>query len=137
MRFYEVVAITKSDTPDDWSKDFIEMVEGFLSKGMKKSEKGEVLNVDDWGVRRLAHPVKKHAKGHYFVLSLKCLPKSLDELARNFKIIDEVLMFQSVKLLKEPVFKVAEETPEEAVNVESNPETAANSGGAPEAPAVN
>ncbi len=140
MRFYEVVAITKADAPEEWSKNFISMVEGFLSKDMKKAEKGEVLHVDDWGARRLVHPVKKQTKGHYFVITIKCLPKSLDELLRNFKIIDDVLMFQSVRLNKEPVFKEPEETDgkadDERPNAEPVSETAENTGAA-EVPAVN
>lgn len=141
MRFYEVVAITKADAPEEWSKNFISMVEGFLAKDMKKAEKGEVMHVDNWGTRKLVHPVKKQTKGHYFVITIKCLPKSLDELLRNFKIIDDVLMFQSVRLNKEPVFKEPEETDGQAdddgPNAEPVSETAENTGGAAEAPAVN
>ena len=141
MRFYEVVAITKADMPEEWSKDFISMVEGFLAKGMKKAEKGEIVHVDDWGTRKLVHPVKKQTKGHYFVITIKCLPKSLDELLRNFKIIDDVLMFQSVRLNKEPVFKESEGTDEkagdESSKVESESGNVENVGGAAEAPAVN
>lgn len=109
MRCYEVVLITSPDIADDGHKDLLEKVEGVLKKKRKKAEKGELLNVKNWGVRRLSAPIKKVEKGRYDLLTLKCLPDSLAEVERNLRLADDVLRYQTIRLNEEPVFEEPKE----------------------------
>ena len=109
MRCYEVVLITSPEIADEGHKELLEKVEGILKKKRKKIEKGELLNVKNWGVRRLSAPINKVEKGRYDLLTMKCLPDSLSEVERNFRLADDVLRFQTIRLNEEPVFEEPKE----------------------------
>ena len=105
MRFYEMVLIADSELTDEGYRELLEKIEKLLRKKRKKVEKGELLHVDDWGVRRMAYPIEKKPKGRYIVLTFKSLTDTLSDLERNLTLMGEVLRFQTVKLKSEPVFK--------------------------------
>ncbi|MDT8318288.1 MAG: 30S ribosomal protein S6 [bacterium] len=109
MRCYEVVLITSPEIADEGHKDLLEKVEGILKKKRKKAEKGELLNVKNWGVRRLSAPINKVEKGRYDLLTMKCLPDTLSEVERNFRFADDVLRYQTIRLNEEPVFEEPKE----------------------------
>ena len=109
MRCYEVVLITSPEIADDGHKELLEKVEGVLKKKRKKIEKGELLNVKNWGLRRLSAPINKVEKGRYDLLTIKCLPDSLAEVERNLRLADDVLRYQTVRLSEEPVFEEPKE----------------------------
>lgn len=112
MRCYEMVLITSPDLSNEGHEELLSKVDGILKKKKKKAEKGEILNVDQWGVRRLSAPIEKSEKGRYDILTLKCLPDSLNEVERNLKLSGSVLRFQTIRLKSEPVFeKAAEKAP--------------------------
>ena len=109
MRCYEMVLITGPDLSSEGHKELLSKVDGILKKKKKKAEKGELLNVDEWGVRKLSAPIGKSEKGRYDVLTLKCLPDTLSEVERNLRLSSSVLRFQTVRLKSEPVFEKAAE----------------------------
>ena len=115
MRCYELVLITSPEIADEGHQELLDKIEGILKKKRKKSEKGEILNLKKWGVRRLSAPIKKIEKGRYDLLTIKCLPDTLSEVERNLRFADEVLRFQTIRLKEEPVFEdVKDERVEEA-----------------------
>lgn len=59
---------------------------------------GEMVEVDDWGVRQLAYPVKKQVRGHYVRLEYFLPGSAVAELERNIRIADGVFKFVTVKL---------------------------------------
>lgn len=107
MRFFELALIASPDLTSEGQEALIEKIEKLLHKKRKKAEKGEILNVNDWGVRKLSYPIQKHPKGHYFFITIQCCPDTLIELERNLRLTDEVLRFQTLKLKKEPQFDAA------------------------------
>jgi len=115
MRYYELATIARAELTDEGYEGLIGKVDGVLKKKRKKAEKGEILHVDDWGVRKLCYPIEKQPKGRYVFITLKCLPETLAEVERNLKLDEGVLRYQTVKLKGEPVF---EEAKPEAVTEE-------------------
>jgi small subunit ribosomal protein S6 len=93
MRKYEIIFILDPDLEEEQAQSLVEKVKGIIAQA-----NGEVLKVEDWGKRKLAYEVKKKAKGHYILVHFLGSPALLSELERNFRVMDAVIKFQSVRL---------------------------------------
>ena len=112
MKKYETIFILDPDLEDEKIQATVEKVKGILTQA-----NGEILKVEDWGKRKLAYVVKKKPRGHYFLLHFSGSPALLAELERNFRVMDAVIKFQSVRLGERQTASseapIPEETPEE------------------------
>ncbi|HMK74810.1 MAG TPA: 30S ribosomal protein S6 [Thermodesulfobacteriota bacterium] len=112
MRKYEIIFILDPDLEEEQAQSLVEKVKGIITQA-----NGEVLKVEDWGKRKLAYEVKKKAKGHYILVHFLGSPSLLSELERNFRVMDAVIKFQSVRLDERQASSsegpVLEEAPEE------------------------
>lgn len=54
---------------------------------------GEVVNVDEWGSRKLAYEIEKQKEGYYVLMEFNADPNLPKELERNFRISDFVMRF--------------------------------------------
>jgi small subunit ribosomal protein S6 len=93
MRRYESVVILDPDLGDDDVHTFTDRYSEVI-----KTYGGEVIKVDDWGIKRLAYLVKKREKGRYLLFDFAGNPAVIEELERQFKISEDVMKFLSVKL---------------------------------------
>jgi small subunit ribosomal protein S6 len=93
MRRYESVVILDPDLGEDDVHTFADRYSEVI-----KTNGGEVIKVDDWGIKRLAYLVKKREKGRYILFDFAGNPALIEELERQFKISEEVMKFLSVKL---------------------------------------
>ena len=93
LREYEFTVISKADLPENEKKDLWSKYEGMLIK-----DGGEVLLKDDWGVRKLAFPIKKEFRGHYLHFDFVGKPQNLSEVERLMRIDDRVLRYLSVNI---------------------------------------
>jgi small subunit ribosomal protein S6 len=93
MRKYETIFILDPDLEEEQTQSAIEKVKGIITQ-----TNGEILKVEDWGKRKLAYEVKKKDKGHYVLIHFLGSPALLSELERNFRVMDSVIKFQSVRL---------------------------------------
>ena len=59
-------------------------------KAMVEAE-GTLLNIDEWGKRRLAYLVNDMAEGYYVLMNMETKPEFPAELERVMKITDGVL----------------------------------------------
>ncbi|OGP67191.1 MAG: 30S ribosomal protein S6 [Deltaproteobacteria bacterium RBG_16_44_11] len=92
MKRYEVIAIVKSDLPDDDITSLIERIEKIITK-----RKGLIVKIDKWGKRRLAYEINKQKDGYYFFIDLVGDGPIIDEIERNYKIDDRILKFITIK----------------------------------------
>jgi small subunit ribosomal protein S6 len=93
MRKYETIFILDPDLEEGMAQSAIEKIKGIITQG-----NGEILKVEDWGKRKLAYEVKKKSKGQYILIHFSGIPTLLSELERNFRVMDAVIKFQSVRL---------------------------------------
>ena len=93
MRPYETIFILDPDLEEAQTQSAIEKAKGIITQN-----KGEILKVEDWGKRKLAYQVKKKAKGHYILIHFTGSSTLVSELERNFRVMDAVIKFQSVRL---------------------------------------
>lgn len=77
--------------------------EGILAAltGIIEREGGKMLEVDQWGMRDLAYPVKKLMRGFYVRLVYEAPAALVAELERNIRITDGIFKFLTVKLADE------------------------------------
>lgn len=83
--------------------------EGILSAltAVIEREKGVMLEVDHWGMRDLAYPVRKQMRGYYVRLVYEGPAPLVAELERNIRITDGIYKFVTVKLADEAAEEVA------------------------------
>ncbi len=77
--------------------------EGILAAlgGVIEREKGVMEEVDQWGMRDLAYPVRKQMRGYYVRLVYNGPAALVAELERNIRITDGIFKFVTVKLADE------------------------------------
>lgn len=54
---------------------------------------GEVAEIDHWGARQLAYPVRKSSSGYYVVVRVRARPEALPEFERIVKLDQETLRY--------------------------------------------
>ena len=86
MRAYECVYILDPALEENTVKDKTERYSEIVT-----SRKGVIHNVDQWGKRRLAYPIKKLREGSYTLLKFSGNKEILDELNRVFRFDDAIL----------------------------------------------
>lgn len=82
---YEVMFILDPALEEEKRNATIETVKGIIVA------EGEVGNVDEWGLRKLAYPIQKKNEGYYVVIEFKAQPTLPKELDRRMKISDNVM----------------------------------------------
>lgn len=88
MRKYEIMYILKADLEEAQRKDVMEKMHALLTKSG-----ANVTNVNEWGLRTLAYPIKKETKGYYVVIKVEGEPNCTYEFDRKTKINANVLRY--------------------------------------------
>ena len=95
MTCYETLFVVKPTLTEEEIAATITKVKDILAK-----EGAELVGTNDMGMRKLAYPVEKHARGYYTVLFYKAEGTIINELERNLKISEDIIKFLSVKYSK-------------------------------------
>ncbi len=107
MRKYETIFILQPELSEDDIKSVTTKAQDVIS-----SYNGECFRMDDWGIRKLAYPIKKSARGRYYYLRFDGGSALIAELERRLRLDDKVLRYQSVNITDLP-----ERAPEKKVEV--------------------
>ena len=91
LREYETIYILKPDTSNSQLADINEKVKGII-EGMK----GKVVNVDNWGKRKLAYEVKKQLKGIFLYWQYLGETDLVAEVERNMRMMDPVIRYMTI-----------------------------------------
>ena len=67
------------------------------------SNNAEIVEVDEWGKRRLAYPINDKPEGHYVIVTFKSEPSFPAELERIFNIDETIMRSMTTKLEFEAV----------------------------------
>jgi small subunit ribosomal protein S6 len=92
MHRYETLFILHPDLPEAQVRETIDRVRRLI-EGMQ----GQVAELQDWGMRDLAYPIRKQPRGTYVLAQYAAQPEVVKELERTLKLADEVLRFISVR----------------------------------------
>lgn len=119
-RRYETVFILPSDSDEGKKRDILDRLDGVVEKGG-----GIRIKREDWGVRRLAYPVKNQPKGHYFLLDFVGTAQIVAELERHMRMFEDVHRFLTVKTDDRVDLEAAQKERAEEKDKEAAKETAA------------
>jgi small subunit ribosomal protein S6 len=92
MRQYETIYIVNPNLDADSLKEVVTKFSDLIKK-----LKGYIVEVNEWGKRKLAYEVKKFDRGYYVVLNFCGLPGVVQELERSLDLDDRVLKYLTVK----------------------------------------
>ena len=92
MNNYEAVFIL---TPVLSEPQMKEAVEKFTS--LLKDQGAEIVNEENWGLRKLAYPIDKKSTGFYNLVEFKANPDTIEKLEINFRRDERVIRFLTVK----------------------------------------
>ncbi len=122
MRKYETIFILQPELSEDDIKSVTTKAQDVIT-----TYKGDCLRMDDWGIRKLAYPIKKSARGRYYYLRFDGDSALIAELERRLRLDDKVLRYQSVNITDLPERIVPEKKVDvpEAVTEETVEETPA------------
>lgn len=93
MANYESVLIARQDL----GASQINTLVSDLSEVIKK-EGGEVVKVDNWGLKNLAYRIKKNRKGYYVLLNIVAPAKAVAEYERLIRLNEDIIRYMTVKV---------------------------------------
>lgn len=67
---------------------------------MIKDNEGKVHNIEHWGMRKLAYPVRKKTNGYYAYIEFRAYPEFVLELEQNYRYNESIIRYLTVKLDK-------------------------------------
>ena len=89
---YESIYIINPNVEADGVKGLVEKFNALI-----ESEGGKVTETNEWGMKKLAYPIKKLTQGYYVLVNFEAKPEFIDELERVYKITDSVIKFITVR----------------------------------------
>jgi small subunit ribosomal protein S6 len=95
-RTYEVMYIIDPDTPGERVEKLNEAVGTLIQK-----EGGEIVRMDDIGMRELAYPIQKKTQGHYVLLEIQGSGQEIAELERRMRVNDMIIRYVTVRVDEE------------------------------------
>lgn len=91
MNKYESVVIINPSVEEEKVKELSQKFTDIINND------GKVEKVEELGKKKLAYEVKKNKEGYYIVIYFEANPELIAELERNYRIIDEVIKFITIK----------------------------------------
>lgn len=93
IREYETTYILTPDVAPEDRQRVADRV-----KGVIEGANGSILRTEDWGRRKLAYLIEKHAYGNYVYTRYNAEGAAIAELERNLRLLDPVIKFLTVRL---------------------------------------
>lgn len=93
MANYESVLIARQDL----GAAQVNTLVSELSEVIKK-EGGEIVRIDNWGLKNLAYRIKKNRKGHYVLLNIVAPASAISEYERLIRLNEDVIRYMTVKV---------------------------------------
>jgi len=93
VNMYEMMYIVNAVLSDEQIKNVVSRVNAFIEKNG-----AELLEVDEWGSRRLSYPIEKKRNGYYVNMFFKSSGTLIQRLERAMEIEDDILRYLTLKM---------------------------------------
>ena len=93
MRDYELVAIISPEADEEGVSKIIDKVSQSIN-----SRGGAVEEIEKWGRRRLAYPIRKFMEANYVLTRFKLMPQSVKELEAEISDSGDILRYLVIKV---------------------------------------
>ncbi len=95
MNHYETVFILNPVLSDDQVKEAVKKYEDFIT-----SHGGEIIDREDWGLKKFAYPIQNKKSGFYHLFDFKIDGKAVDAFELEFRRDERIMRYLTVKLDK-------------------------------------
>jgi len=92
MRHYETLFVLKPTLTDEEKQQKIDFIKEVITKNG-----GQIVATEDIGVRKLAYPIQKFERGHYYIIYFTAPSETVRELERIYRITEEIIRFLTIK----------------------------------------
>ncbi len=92
MRHYETLFVLKPTLTDEEKAQRF----AFIKETIEKNG-GQIVATEDIGVRKLAYPIQKFERGHYYIIYFTAPSTTVKELERIYRITEDVIRFLTIK----------------------------------------
>ena len=93
MNNYETVFILNPVLSEDQAKDTVEKFTKVLTKA-----KAEIINVEQWGLKKMAYPIQNKSTGFYNLVEFAADPQTIQTLETEFRRDESVMRFLTTVL---------------------------------------
>lgn len=93
MRSYESLYIVH---PDVVGEELTALVDKFQT--VLTEQAAEIHQLDNWGVKKLAYPIKKQERGSYIQTYFRAEPEVISEFERRLRLDEKILRFLTIRL---------------------------------------
>ncbi len=90
---YELTYIVNSVISDEQVKDLVTRITTYISDAG-----GDIIEVDEWGARRLSFPIQKKRNGYYVNMYFRSAGTLIPRLERTLEIDDNILRYMTLRL---------------------------------------
>jgi small subunit ribosomal protein S6 len=98
---YESAVLINAALDDEAIKNLIGRIKETIS-----TNGGEILEVEDWGRKRLAYQVKKSKIGYYAIFRFNSPPDLIPKLERYYQLDETILRYLTITLSKEALEQI-------------------------------
>jgi len=95
MNQYETVFIATPVLSENQMKEAVEKFKKIIV-----SNGGEIVNEENWGLRKLAYPIQKKSTGFYYLVEFKAESNLIQTLEVEYRRDERIIRFLTVKLDK-------------------------------------
>jgi small subunit ribosomal protein S6 len=100
-RVYESAILINAALDDEAIKTLIGRVKETIT-----TNGGEILEIEDWGRKRLAYQIKKSKIGYYSIFRFNSLPDLIPKLERYYQLDESVLRYLTITLSKDALDQI-------------------------------
>ena len=93
MNKYESVLIARQDLGASQVNTLVDELKNVIS-----AQGGEVVRVDNWGLKNLAYRIKKNRKGHYVLLNIAAPANAVAEYERVMRVNEDIIRYMTVRV---------------------------------------
>ena len=93
MNKYESVLIARQDLGASQVNTLVDELKNVIS-----AQGGEVVRVDNWGLKNLAYRIKKNRKGHYVLMNISAPASAVAEYERVMRVNEDIIRYMTVRV---------------------------------------
>ena len=92
MNKYELAVVLSAKLEDDERAAALEKVKGYITRFG-----GNIVDVDEWGKKRLAYEIQKMREGYYYFIQFESDSSCPAEVEKSVRIMENVIRFLCVR----------------------------------------
>lgn len=100
-RVYESAVLINAALDDDTIKNLVDRIKETIS-----TNGGEIIEIEDWGRKRLAYQVKKSKIGYYTIFRFSSQTDLVPKLERNYQLDENILRYLTITLSKDALEQI-------------------------------